>query len=291
MERSGLDTSTLPVESADPGVAMASLLMGSRGGDSLLVQFGDFFAELLRLKYALAAGRLHGAGNGDEGGLTPADLAGLVHQRLRVLLEAQAARARHWGGSYGESLYREAQYVMAALADETMLLRVQWEGRAVWQDRLLETALFGTRVAGERVFERLDALLADDSRVPADLATIYLVALALGFRGRCWRPEDDGELRVYRTALARIIAREDPALAREAAPLFEQAYGHTIEQGRAVRLPHLRPWLLVGSALFVLYLAGSHTLWIALIFDLDQTVHRIEKIERIDHAGSGQPAE
>ncbi len=262
----------------ETGVAVASLLMGSRGGDSLLVQFGDFFAELLRLKYALAAGHP----NLGQDGLTPADLAGLVHQRLRLMLEAQAVRARHWGGSFGETLYREAQYVMAGLADETLLLRVNWEGRKVWEDRLLETALFGTRVAGERVFERLDALLADDSRASADLATIYLVALSLGFRGRCWRAEDDGTLRGYRVALARIIAREDPALAREGAPLFQQAYGHTIEQGPPVRLPHLRPWLLVAAALFALYFAVSHVLWISLIFDLDQTVHRIEKIERID---------
>lgn len=269
---------------SDNGLAVASLLMGSRGGDSLLVQFGDFFAELLRLKYALAAGRSSVGGEG----LTPADLAGLVHQRLRVMLEAQAVRARHWGGAYGESLYREAQYVMAGLADETMLLRVDWEGRKVWGDRLLETALFGTRVAGERVFERLDALLADDARASADLATIYLVALALGFRGRCWRPEDDGTLRGYRMALARIIAREDPALAREGAPLFQQAYGHTIEQGNPVRLPHLRPWLLVAATLFALFFAGSHVLWISLIYDLDQTVHRIEKIERIDGDGSAR---
>jgi len=270
----------------DSGIAVASLLMGNRGGDSLLVQFGDFFAELLRLKYALSAGRL----NAGEERLTPADLAGMVHQRLRMMLEAQAVRARHWGGTYGESLYREAQYVMAALADETMLLRVNWDGRTVWQDRLLETALFGTRVAGERVFERLDALLADDARASADLATIYLVALALGFRGRCWRPEDDGELRGYRAALARIIAREDPAMAREGAPLFQQAYEHTIEQGRAVRLPHLRPWLLVAATMVALFFAVSHVLWISLIFDLDQTVHRIEKIERIERVDNDLPA-
>jgi len=267
-----------PVPGTDPEVAVASLLMGSRGADSLLVQFGDFFAELLRLKYALAAGRL----NAREEGLTPADLAGMVHQRLRVLLETQAARARHWGGTYGETLYREAQYVMAALADETMLLRVQWDGRAVWQDQLLETALFGTRVAGERVFERLDALLADDARASADLAIIYLMALALGFRGRWWRPEDEGELRGYRRALARIITREDPALAREGGLLFEQAYGHTIGQGRAVRLPHLRPWLLAAAAMAVLYLAVSHAVWVSLTADLDQVIHRIERLERSD---------
>ncbi|WP_448188536.1 DotU family type IV/VI secretion system protein [Azospirillum sp. sgz301742] len=254
--------------------SVATLLMGERGDHTLLVQFGDFFAELLRLKYALAAGHL-GADS-----LAPADLAGLVHQRLRTLLEAQAVKARHWGGAYGEAMYREAQYVMAALADETMLLRVNWDGKAAWQDRLLETALFGTRIAGERVFERLDALLADSSRASGDLATIYLVALALGFRGRYWQPEDEGDLRSYRTALSRIIARHDPELARDGAHLFEQAYGHTIDQGRAVRLPYLRPWGLALLAVFALFLAGSHALWVSTTADVEAA------IRRIDHAVS-----
>lgn len=258
--------------SSESQSAVATLLMGERGDHTLLVQFGDFFAELLRLKYALAAGRLGGGADG----LAPADLAGMVHQRLRTLLEAQAVKARHWGGTYGEALYREAQYVMAALADETMLLRVNWDGKTAWQDRLLETALFGTRIAGERVFERLDALLADSTRASSDLATIYLVALALGFRGRYWRPEDEGELRSYRTALSRIIARQDPDLARDGAHLFEQAYGHTIDQGRAVRLPYLRPWGLALLAVFVLFLASSHALWVSTTADVSDAVQRID---------------
>lgn len=262
--------------------SVASLLMGDRGEHALLVQFGDFFAELLRLKYALAGGRL-GAGDG----LTPADLAGLVHQRLRTLLEAQAVKARHWGGAYGETLYREAQYVMAALADETMLLRINWDGKQAWQDRLLETALFGTRVAGERVFERLDALLDDSTRASADLATIYLVALALGFRGRYWRPEDEGDLRSYRAALARIIARHDPELAREGARLFPQAYAHTIDQGRAVRLPYLRPWALALLAVLSLFLAGSHLIWVA---GTDEVVHAVERINRAVDNPSDTPS-
>lgn len=251
--------------------SVTSLLMGDRGEHALLVQFGDFFAELLRLKYALASGRLAGAD-----GLTPADLAGLVHQRLRTLLEAQAVKARHWGGAYGETLYREAQYVMAALADETMLLRISWDGKAAWQDRLLETALFGTRVAGERVFERLDALLEDSTRASSDLATIYLVALALGFRGRYWRPEDEGDLRSYRAALGRIIARHDPELARDGTQLFAQAYAHTVDQGRAVLLPHLRPWVLAMLAVVGLFLVGGHLLWLA---STDDVFHAVERID------------
>ena len=106
---------------------------------------------------------------------------------------------------------------------------------------------------------------------------IVLVALALGFRGRCWRPEDEGELRAYRTALARIIARHDPELAREGGHLFEQAYGHTIEQGRPVRMPHLRPWGMALAALVALFLAGSHALWVNATADLEQALGRIER--------------
>jgi type VI secretion system protein ImpK len=268
----------MPLPMTAPGRVVA-LPDGERGGDRLLTQFSDFFAELLRLKYSLSAGRLGawaGGGGKDREIPGPAELAGLAHQRLRLLLEAQATRARHRGGAYGEALYQEAQYVMAALADETMLLRVNWDGRAAWQDNLLETALFGSRIAGERVFERLDALVADSSRASPELATIYLTALALGFRGRYWRPEDEGDLRRYRVALARIIVNRDPELARANTHLFEQAYGHTITQGRPVRLPHLRPWYLALAAVLAVFLVGGHALWLSATANVERAISHID---------------
>lgn len=270
---------TVDTRGADSRTNLPAGLLGPNGDHSLLVQFGDFYAELLRLKYTLASGgRLIAPA---ESGM-PVDSAALVHQRLRILLENQAARTRHWGGAYGDVLYREAQYVMAALADETLLTRLDWEGRAVWQDRLLETALFGTRVAGERVFERIDAMLQDGANAHPDLATIYLVALSLGFRGRCWRPEDEGELASYRASLGRVVARHDPDLAREARHLFPDAYEHTARHGHPVRVPYLRPWLIALAAVAAVFLAVQHVVWIT---GTDTVVRTVERITRLGAGG------
>jgi len=244
------------------------------GGDPLQAQFGEFYAQLLRVKSALAVG---GRRVGMAEGLSVDEVSGTVHRSLRGLLERQAARARQWGGAYGQTLYAEAQYVMAALADETLLLRVDWNGRDAWQNRLLETALFGSSLAGERVFERLDALLADPGRAHPSLATLYLIALALGFRGRYWRPEDEGQLRVYRAALARIITRAVPDAGEVGPRLFDQPYRHTVERGRAVRLPGLRPWLAATAAVMLLFLTCGYGLWHSATGDLERAIAEVER--------------
>jgi type VI secretion system protein ImpK len=252
----------------------AALAVATHGGDPLLAQFGEFYTELLRIKSALAVG---GRRVGRSDGLNVADVSEAMHRHLRNLLERQAARARQWGGAYGQALYAEAEYVMAALADETLLLRVEWGGSETWQYRLLETALFGTSLAGERVFERLDALLADPARAHPSLATLYLIALALGFRGRYWRDEDDARLRLYRTALAGIITRSVPDVGEIGPRLFSQAYASTVERGRPVRLPGLRPWLTAVAALTAVFLLGSYGLWRVATADLERAIAGIER--------------
>jgi hypothetical protein len=71
-------------------------------------------------------------------------------RRLQTLLEMQALEAGRRGGEYGVLYYKEAQYVMAALADE-IFLTLDWTGRDTWRSDLLETRLFGTYDAGEKV--------------------------------------------------------------------------------------------------------------------------------------------
>ncbi|MEI8393940.1 MAG: DotU family type IV/VI secretion system protein [Rhodospirillaceae bacterium] len=243
------------------------------GGDPLLARFGEFYAELLRIKAALSVGGRR-VGRAKDLGID--EVSATVHRHLRVLLERQAAQARKWGGSYGQALYAEAEYVMAALADETLLLRIEWAGRDAWQSRLLETALFDTSLAGERVFERLDALLADPGRAHPGLAAVYLIALALGFRGRYWRPGDEGQLRVYRTALARIITRAIPEAGEVGPRLFSQPYRYTVDDGRPVRLPGLRPWYAAVAAVTLAFLVGGHVLWHSAVVELEQVIAEID---------------
>lgn len=245
-------------------------LLAAEGAEyGLIAQFREFHSELLRVRYALSmGGRLAERG---EDTLDVGELAGRVHHRLRTLLERQAADALRRGGGYGAELYREAQYLMAALADEVLLHRLDWDGRDLWTDHLLENALFGTQVAGEKVFDRLEVILGEGGRIHPDLASIYLATLSLGFRGRLWRPADARELRGYRQGLARAIARYDPDLTRhEKGHLFPGAYAATLTEGRAVRLPHVRPWLMALAGLVIAFLMVTHVVWQMRTSDIDR---------------------
>ena len=65
--------------------------MGKRGGDSLLAQYRDFLAELLRLKYALSAGRLRAGRRLVGAALHRRRFPGRRHHR-RALVRPEAAR-------------------------------------------------------------------------------------------------------------------------------------------------------------------------------------------------------
>ncbi len=74
-------------------------------------------------------------------------------------------------------------YAFVALVDETLVFSA-WPGQGAWQDKPLESHLYGSRQAGEYLPLAIKRLL--DERAPAsrDLANVYLQCLILGFRGR-----------------------------------------------------------------------------------------------------------
>lgn len=246
------------------------------GGGSLLLQFREFHAELTRLRAALLRGEQR-AGQDPQNQPDPRDIAAQVNRRLHRLLDQQAAAARHLGVSVGTDVFGEVQYLKVALADELLLHGPWWRGRDHWMDNLLEMSLFGTRVAGERVFQRLDDVLAARSPPDPDLLSIYLAVLSLGFRGRHWRVEDELTLRAYRRKLAERLARGGVGSLQPgqgASPLCPGAYAATLSDGRHVRLPHLRPWaygFLVLLAVWVLVAFGVWRYQTAPIRDVLRT--------------------
>ncbi len=228
------------------------------GALSLLSMFQEFHAELSGIRNALSLGdRMAEQGQPLP---DPAQVAVRINRRLHRLLDTQAATAMRLGGRFGVELYREAQYVMAALADEVLLHGDAWSGREHWLDNLLELSLFGTRVAGERVFQRLDALLAGPPQQEYELLSVYLAALSLGFRGRYHRPQDEPIRRRYRQGLADRLG-EATGYAGPSPSLCPAAYAATVTEGREVRLPHLRPWLYGLLIVLALHTAVAHGVW------------------------------
>lgn len=155
------------------------------------------------------------------------DAARRAFERLAGVLESQAAEddALRPPEERGQ-----AQYVMAAWADE-MLLHHPWPGRDGWSQHRLEARLFASRLADREVFRRIERLLADRHRLsPAPiggrrpgLAAVMLLALGLGFAG-AYRGRADGRtLSAFRRRLYEYAFGRPPERA-PATPLTPDAY-------------------------------------------------------------------
>jgi type VI secretion system protein ImpK len=251
----------------------SSLLSGE---SFLLVAFREFYHDVVRLKEVVTAGAPapgHTDALTDPDAHRPERQAHAVRAELIALLERQAAAAMR-GGGYGAEVYREAQYLMAALGDE-VFLNLPWPGRELWKSNLLESRLFGTHRAGEVVFERLDAILTSRDPIYLDLAKVYLFALGLGFAGRYRGPEGAARLETYRRDLFNFLANRDPELLTGPAHLFPDAYASTLDEGVPTHLPRLRFWAGMAAALVLAWLLGSYEIWRGLMNHLEPLVRQI----------------
>jgi len=271
---------------------------GYADGESfLLVQFREFYQEVVRWKRLVAregaalsavasagapAGALvvvasPGPMIGSGSGATIAQAT--VGQALLGLLNRQEAEVRRTGGEYASAIYRRAQYVMAALADETFLY-LDWPGREAWRTNLLEYKLFQSYRAGEEVFRRIEALLSTRDPAESDLARVYLMTLALGFRGKLRGPEGEARVDTYRRDLYTFLSNRDPGTPREPHSLFQAAYQSNFESaGASRRLSASRRWLLGGLLLALLWIIVSHRVWIGITEDLWPLVDRINQAQ------------
>jgi type VI secretion system protein ImpK len=252
-------------------------MAGSQPGDSgeLHACSRAFVGELIRLEDELS-GRLAArtAGDGDAAdGANPHGQAERVQRRLTALLDSYAHKLRESGsGLY----FAEADYALSALADELLLHAIDWPGAELWREHLLERARFGTEAAGDRLFERIDALRAQPDPTSSELAAVYLTVLAMGFQGRYRHADSTGAVSVSppspadagfeadplaqrRQQLFQIACLSDPALGDPQAPLVGQA--PPLDAGRPGRLPGLRRWTAVLAAVIVGYLLIGQGIW------------------------------
>jgi type VI secretion system protein ImpK len=226
----------------------------------VLQSFREFYAQVIRLRRGVLANPWGIAGAGSTPERDEALRQGAaqrVSDLLLATLERLALEAGRRSGEFGAEFFREAQYVMATLADE-VFLHLEWEGRGTWAANLLETRLFGTHSGGELFFRRLDVLLHEQDAVKRPLAAVYLMALSLGFQGR-YRGRDAAELLAeYRRRLFAFVFPGHRSVLNGERRLFPDAYEHTASGGAAIRLPRARRWVLAAAAFFLLYLFVSH---------------------------------
>lgn len=241
----------------------------------LLAQFHEFYSEVIRFKQAIrSATSIFTTEEPSQEDLESRVTAQSINQRLLSILEQQAIEAGRRGGEYGATFYKEVQYVMAVLGDETFL-NIDWEGKEGWKSNLLEYKLFGTHVAGELFFQKLSKFLAERDPAFIEIALMYLLALSLGFQGKFRDKDDRGQIDYYRRQLFTFIFHRNPDILSESKLLFPEAYAYTLDEATGRKLPHVRRWIWVVVLLIVVFLILSHGLWIHLIDDLDQIIQQI----------------
>ena len=229
------------------------------GRSFLLAAFREFYAEVSRLRRHVQADPWPAGARPGEGDARP-DAPRLLSARLAAVLERQALEAVRAGGEAAAALHREAMYVMAAVGDETFL-HLDWWGSAGWASHLLEARLFGTQVAGERVFLRIEELLRDRDAARRDLAAVYLMALSLGFQGRYRSSGDLARVESDRRELFAFVFRRHPSVARGERRLFPQAYQNTLRDRAPVPPGGPGRWAAIAAGVAVLYLLASTLLW------------------------------
>ncbi len=240
----------------------------------LLDRFAAFYEELAGVKQAIADSRLAAylARDGQEPARDPMELAAILSSHLRQLLETHAKEVRDNSTETVCKAFRMAQFVMAALTDELLLLDVTWEGREAWLHFLLEQKLFHSSSAGEKFFNYAERLADSRSKdaLHIDLASVFLIAMKLGFQGQYRGSQGVAELDKLRQRLLRFIDAKRQAKVEQL--MFEQAYAHQLAEKTQPRLAPLNRWYRFGAIALLVYLVFSTGVWMTAVYSFTNSL-------------------
>jgi len=246
-------------------------------------QFRDFYRDLRDIEQCIEAQRWSDltASLSPENDAPPAGgAARTIFARLYRGIVAQGFGLR--GRDRGNGAPVDVGYVMAAVADEALLHGPAWPGQESWSATLLEDALYGTRIAGERIFRTAHDLLAGQSLRPA-VAVSVLLALMLGFRGRYHGTDDRGEIAALKEHLFGVIFHLPYPVQIDFQSLLSKETNRPLNQASRRALPLLRPWVTATLLLATAYIGLSDVLWRQAVFSILSTA------EHTIHASAGLP--
>lgn len=254
--------------------------LGDRDTSYVILCFEAFYTEVARQKERILKGTWTSLEEGvDE---TPGALdtsvaasAQSILDKLYTLLDRQALEATHQGGEFAGEIFREAQFIMASLADE-IFLNMTWQGRKYWEDNLLESRLFGSHDAGDLFFQRLETFLAQRDPARKDLAELYLLALGLGFQGKYRNRDDGGRLEALRKQLYTFVNHRESRLFAQEQRLFPESYAHTLVSGHPEHMQDRQAWFVAMAGVVLLLFVFSHVMWHDATNTLYDVIDRIQ---------------
>lgn len=122
-----------------------------------------------------------------------------LRPQIATMLQKFEERATRFG--YHEKVQRLAKFALAAFVDETVLTN-KFPLREEWEKYPLQLEYFGEHLAGNKFFDRLEAMLKQIDAA-ADAVEVYYVCLLLGFKGKyAVYGQDELESVIRRTAEA-----------------------------------------------------------------------------------------
>lgn len=133
-----------------------------QGSTDLVAFAGPTFDLILRLKAGIVQ---------PSNTLRP-QIAALLKE-----FEERAIRYRH-----RESVIQVAKFGLASFVDETVLTQ-DFNLKEEWEKYPIQLEYFGEQLAGNKFYDKLDAMLRQVD-VTADAVEVYYVCMLLGFRGR-----------------------------------------------------------------------------------------------------------
>lgn len=165
--------------------------------------------------------------------------------------------------SVGESSSHQVKamtYAFVALLDERLLFD-EWPGRAGWQARPLESRLYGSRSAGERLPRAIHKLLREREPSSRDLANVYLQCLMLGFHGALRSKRGQAMHERWRHALFSFAWQRDPLATGAATTLDIPLKAAPLQMPMRRILPDNFNLALLILAVTLLLTAAGHWMW------------------------------
>jgi type VI secretion system protein ImpK len=201
--------------------------------------------------------------------------------RLQDILKSQYNQMKVRGGALAALYYQDAQYAMAALADETFI-NLPWKGKEDWENNLLESHLYSTQDAGDQFFKKLDAFLATRDHTSIDIAMVYLLTLGLGFQGKFRGEKNAGTLAQYKQSLYNLITGTSPHFEEVMQKFFPQAYEFTLTPRAGSKAPSSQVWYLILASTVGFFILAFYVLWYVEVRDLYTLIDSLRALIRAE---------
>ncbi len=124
-----------------------------------------------------------------------------LRPKIAALLEDFEKRAERY--RFNHKIVTVSKFGLAAFVDETVLTN-NFPLRNEWEKNPLQLEYFGEQLAGNKFFEKLDAMLAQ-IEVTQDAVEIYYFCMLLGFKGRYAVYEQEKLLAIMQTTANALV--------------------------------------------------------------------------------------